>query len=517
MPQTIPGQTGFVVGRYSSMDKRVIGKFTDANHLESLHAEEPAAYDKAVIQIYTQSSLYANDFLAMINQAEPFYIRGVSDSWKWKIELPYQFPKIVDVPADTINQAKIGIDGHSFQFVLDRAEFYIHQVITADKNRGQNFYILADPTPWNGYWLYTAILVSENPKVETVNRQYLQVGMEYQLVTELVGEFDQDLPGLGGSGDYMEMMESLGAANGVEHTITGWADDKMLKDPKTGNPLDLIVYAKEGRNQMGKLTSADVRWEPYVEAKLRQHMLDIKTSKMIWNKPGAVRTRGAKQEVKKSSAGLIHRMRTNGNLVQYPRGNFNINIFRTVFGDLFYRRVDVAQRRVKIYTNEAGFELWETALRDEAFASGLTFNVGDNDKFVQGSGRNLVMNFAFTAAVTRETGRMDLIHLKELDLPQTSLEFGQNKKSAPMFLVFDVSPTGNGTLGSNIREVRLESRPGMTWGYIDGRRHHLGFAASKGHTASSKFDGYTMFFDDRYDVFIEDLSRTVLIEETPFY
>jgi hypothetical protein len=29
--------------------------------------------------------------------------------------------------------------------------------------------------------------------------------------------------------------------------------------------------------------------------------------------------------------------------------------------------------------------------------------------------------------VTRETGRVELIHLKELDLPQTNLDFGQNK------------------------------------------------------------------------------------------
>lgn len=516
MPQTLPGYTGFVYGRFSSMDKRAIGKFTDANHLESFHATDPADYDKKVISIYTQSSLYANDFLAMVNQARPFYIRGNSDSWKWDIELPYRLPKIIEVPADTLNQAKIGIDGHNFQFVLDREEFFIHDVITADKNRGQQFYIERDPEPWNSYWLYTASLVTENPKVETVNRTYLQVGVEYMHITSLVGEFDQDLPGVGNSGDRMTMYESLGAGTGAEHSITAWADDKMLKD-SDGRPLDIIVYAQERRNSMGKMSTQDIRWEPFVEAKLRKKLLDQKTEKMIWAKPGAVKTRGGKQEVKKASAGVIHRMRNNGNYVSYPRGSFNINIFRTVFGDLFYRRVDVANRRVKIYTNEAGFDLWNTALKEEAFDSGLTFNVGDNDKFVQGSGQNLVLNFAFNAMVTRETGKVELIHLKELDLPQTNLDFGPNKKSAPMFLVFDVSPDGDGTLNGNIREVRLESAPSMTWSYVDGRRHHLGHAASKGHSAANSFPGYKMQFDDRYDVFIEDLSRTVLIEESPFY
>jgi hypothetical protein len=57
--------------------------------------------------------------------------------------------------------------------------------------------------------------------------------------------------------------------------------------------------------------------------------------------------------------------------------------------------------------------------------------------------------------VTRETGRVELIHLKELDLPQTNLDFGQNKKSTPVFMVFDVSPMSDGSI-NNIREVRMK-------------------------------------------------------------
>ena len=33
--QTIPGLTGFTYARVASMDKRAVGKLTDANHLES--------------------------------------------------------------------------------------------------------------------------------------------------------------------------------------------------------------------------------------------------------------------------------------------------------------------------------------------------------------------------------------------------------------------------------------------------------------------------------------------------
>jgi hypothetical protein len=84
--QTIPGLTGFLYSRVASMDKRAVGKLTDANHLESFHSTEPADYDKKIISLYTQSSLYSNDFLDMINKSTPYYIDNNSDAWKWEVQ-----------------------------------------------------------------------------------------------------------------------------------------------------------------------------------------------------------------------------------------------------------------------------------------------------------------------------------------------------------------------------------------------------------------------------------------------
>lgn len=509
--QTIPGFTGFAYARVASMDKRAIGKLTDTNHLESFHTTDPADYDKKIISIYTQSSLYANDFLDMINKSTPFYIDTNSDAWQWEVEVPYKFPKIIEVPTSTVELTTPGIDGQEFQFVMDSAEFTQNMIITPHKIYGQQFAIIRDPQPYNAGFLYTATLVSANPKSEFVDPTFLQPGIEFSLVSQSIGEFDEDLPGLPRMAEKITMYESLGSAVGYKHTITGWADDRMLKN-SDGMPLDLMVYINGKRNEK-PVTRHDVRWEPFIEFWMRKAMLDLKVQKMIWGKPGIVKTRGSKQEVKKVSAGVYYRMRNNGNLVQYNRGEFSTNIFRAVFGDLFYRRVDVKDRRVKIYTNEAGFDVFDQALKDDALNSGLTI-IADT-RFIQGAEQKLTLNYAFSSMVTRETGRIELVHLKELDLPQNNLEFGQNKKSTPLFLVFDISPEGDGSLRNNIREVRMKGRPSMTWGYIDGRRHHLGFARSQGHSAANMFDGYTIFMDDRYDVFIEDLSRCVVIEEVP--
>lgn len=513
--QFAPGFTGLFAGRMSQQDSRTIGKFTDSNHLESFHQAYPSDYDKKIITLYTQTSLYKNDFLQMLDKSTPYYLDGLSDTWKWKIERPYMFPKITSVPTSTSSQSNIGIDGKVFEVAFDRRIAQNSIISIGSRQYGQQITVVSDPVPYGNEWLNTCTLVSDNPTVDSVNIQYLVQGMEVEIINGTIGEFDQDLLGLDVLANWLEMYETLGSGYGKEHTITGWADDKRVQGVDSqGRPLDIMYYANVRNGQIQSRN--DIKWEPFIEFLMRKEMLELKTNRMFWAKPGFARSGGGQQELKKISAGIYHRMRTSGNYVPYNRGELTVNLLRTVFGDLFYRRVSMGQRKVQLFTNEAGFDAFQDAVKQSALASGINFTVGDNDKFISGTGQHLRLDYAFDSFVTRETGTVSLIHLTELDLPQTALEFGQNKKSTPVFFVFDVSPTSNGDLTNNIREVRRKDRPNMLWSYIDGRRSHLGAYASQGHSAASKFDGYTITMDDRCDVFIEDMSRTVLIEEQPF-
>lgn len=512
MVQTVPGFTGYLASRVSSMDKRAIGKLTDSNHLESLHMNEPAEYDKKIITLYTQTSLFANDFMQMINKSTPYYIDGNSDYWKWDINVPYKFPKIISVPAATSANSTVGIDGQEFGLVLDTNEYVMGDIITAHRMYAPAWHIISDPKPHMDGFYYEFTLLSNNPTTDFVDHRWLQVGIELEQIDNSIGEFSQDLSGLGRLGEKMTMFQTLGAGYGVEHTITSWADARTLRD-ENGKPLDITVFAKMARNEIGKPEVLDVRWEPFIETQLRKKMMELKVKRMVWGKQGTSRDRGSRQEIKKNTSGIYQQMRNNGNLVQYNRGDFSVNLLRDVFGDLFYRRVDIKDRHVKLYTNEAGFEVFKKANKQDLLNSGLT--VIADDRFIEGKGQNMTISYAFESLITSDTGRIDLVHLRELDLPQTNTEFGQNKKSTPLFLVFDVSPTSDGSLTNNIREVRQKGQPSMTWGYIDGRRHHLGFAKSQGMQAASKQPGYTIWMEDRADIFIEDLSKTVIIEEVP--
>ncbi len=174
----------------------------------------------------------------------------------------------------------------------------------------------------------------------------------------------------------------------------------------------------------------------------------------------------------------------------------------------------MADRKVKLYTNEAGIEAFQKATIDDLRNAGFTI-MADN-RFIQGTGRKMVVSYAFNGAYTTETGDIEIVHLMELDQPQTNSEYGQNKKSTPVFIVFDIS-NSEGGLSSNIREVRRKSRPSMTWGYVDGRVHHLGFGAMQGMSSSSTNPWYELWMEDRADIFVEDPTRTILIEELPSY
>ena len=522
--QTIPGQNaGYIASRYSSMNKRAMGKLTDSNHISSLTSANPAMYDKTIISLYTQTTQYANDFMQMIMKTTPYYINSASDVWSWKVQVPYQYPTIIRVPDTTIaNLTSLGIAGHTFELVFDKKDFYINDVISANRMYGQQFTVKADPVPDGVGWRYVLKLNTRNPMTTIVDSQWIAQGQQYERINNNVGEWDQEGTGLGDLGDEITLYQTLGAGYMIEHAVTEWADVKYasrmgasFSRDKEGNMEDVIVYKKRERNELG-IREKVVAWEPFVEMEMRKRLLEDRVKRYIWQQGGTDNTGTGQQELKNISDGVYPQMRAHGNLEQYNAGQFSFNILRNVFGDLFYRRKDFKDRRVKLYTNEAGMEVFNTAAKDDLLKQGFTIIA--NDGFIQNKNnpRHMIVNYAFDQVVTQETGNVEIVHLTELDLPQTNSEFGRNKKSTPLFMVFDISDqNGGGLPGTNIREVRMKASPSMTWGYHDGLFHHLGHAHSQGMSSASSFPGYKVWMRDRSDVFVEDITRTVLIEQVP--
>lgn len=514
MPTKIPGQSGFAVERVSSMDERVIGTFTDSNHLNAIQGSAPSKYDKDIISLYTQSDFYANDFLNMITKSTPFTIDSNSDSWTWKVGVPYKYNKIVAVPAATDSNPTPGIDESIIELIFERPSFQKNDVISADKRYGDALIVVSDPQPVSTGSLYALKLTGSNVTSTTsADKRFLVPGQTYEQIDQITGEFTQDLGGLDIVGQELTLVDSLSAGWGLKHSITSWADQRVLRSPLAkdgrGRDLDLIVFKQYALNEMGKKQVIGFRWEPFIESMLRKKMLDLKVSRMIWGKGGYSTENTGKQEVRKHTEGIYHKMKRDAHTVEFNRGGFSLGLLRDTFGDLFYRRVDMKNRRVKLFTNEAGIALFRQANKEDLFRMGLTIQVDIKDY----KSNPMVVHPDFDLMYSMESGVVEVSHLRELDLPYSQADFDLNKRSAPIFFVFDLT-NPDGGLNNNIRTVRNSGQPGMTWGYIDGRRHHLGFAASQGMSSASMEPGYQMWYEDREDVFIEDMSRVVVIEET---
>lgn len=518
MAKSIPGLSGFSYGRIASgsLSNQAFGKFTDSNHLNTLLDRDPAPYDKALIDLYSQTYMWSNDFVDMLSQATPFNTDDTT--FFWDVRLPEECNEIIDVPAYVYALSTIGEDGAEFEFTLKYKVAQNDRLSIGDLRFGPQVEVTQDPKPYNKGWLVRASLITTDPTL-AIDKMWLSPGMTVVKLDNTVGEFDQKLSGLGPTGERLRMYETMGAGYGVEHTITGWADDKRFdgRTDRFGNAADMIVYTKG--NKLGQETKI-VAWEPFVESQLRQELLNMRVRRFIWGQKGYTRTNGGRQELKKTSTGVYPIMRNNGNYLPFNKGEFSINLVREALGDIFYGRTDVSKRHVIMYTNEAGYELFSAAAKEDALNSGLQLvaNVGTIGSAPVNSGsaqNNLVYSFAFSSVYTRETGQIELKILDQLNEPMSNVGYGTGKRTPPVFMMFDVSDTTNGSLKNNVREVRLKQRPNMTYGYIDGRRHHLGAFASQGHTASSMVDGYTIFFEDKSDIFIEDPSKTFLMEEIP--
>lgn len=513
--QLMPGRSvGYVAKRVNTNNGQALGKLTDKNHLSNIQRSKgPTPYDKALVNLYTQTSQKSNDFTQMLKASDTFWTDD--GSWKYKIGVAYQKPRILSVPS-TNPASNIGRDGEVFSFVLDKNDFGINHIITAHLDWAQQFHIIADPQPYNGAFLYQAKLASRDSQNESVDPRWLEVGTEYEVCGIVATEFTEKGPGLPGFGGYIEMYDTMAAEAFMEHTVTSWADCTTF-GKSDQELMDVIVYQEceyDAKGNPVKWTGRQA-WEPFIERLMREHLYKSMNTAKIWGKGGTIYADGAKPDAGKTSYGIIPRIRNNGNYYGFNKGELSQNVIRDMFGDMFYNRESIQNRRVKLYANESGMQLFNQMNKEDLMQMGLTI-IADN-RFIEGSGRNMMVNYAFPKFYSMETGVVELIHLTELDLPKNKLDLTVGKKTPPKFLVFDVSPDGSGLPQKNIREVRMKGYPSMTWGYQDGRWHHLGHSHSQGMASANTFPGYKIWMADRSDIFIEDLTRTFLIEELPQY
>ena len=515
--QQVKGQSGYYVQSVASglLSKSEIGKFTDSNHLDRILEQDDAQkYDRNISTLFSQGYNDKSTFFDnLVENASTFYVNNPNIPFYWEVDLPTELPKIVDIPSTTTGLAKIGYDEQTFQFICNRKVFVLNDVVALGSyEHGPQIEIVADPLPYNGHYLYTAIL-SNTDKTEYLTSKWFHIGVPLLKVDNSIGEFDQNLSSIALGGGKIKLYDRLGAGFGVEHTTTSWAD-QVVPVGKDGHKLDLEIITKYEKNQKGEIIDVQSYWSRTIETALKKEMRNMKIRRFLHGAAATTRTSAQQQEIKYKSDGIMRKVRKAGNHLTLPKGSFSINILRNLY-DVFYdNRVDIKDRaETVLYTNKAGMKAFKEASKADLMNAGFQINIGEGNRFVQGNGQDIVLNWGVNGVVTEETGRIRMVLLPELDYRSTDKEYGKTRQRPPVFLSLDVLNNSEQSIKNNIRIVRPKGQPGPTWGYIDGRRSHNGFAASQGMQSASKYPGSTIWMEDRCDLRIDDLSRTLLIEE----
>jgi hypothetical protein len=504
--QSIPRVNGRIIANAHSTSsyyaKSGLNKFTDKNFVETMLRTKPEQYDKLMIRLFTDTRLYSNDLLDTVMKSEkPFMVNDPNGVFTYKIKKRAELPKVIVNLASAI--AKPGVDGQEFEIVFDKNAFAVNDIITAHRYEQETqIQIVSEGERYQNGYKFRCRAANANAS-DYVNQRFLAIGVEYFKVGNVLGEYTTSFSGLGLFDGNLEVMADVLNQYGVEHTITDWADATKLgmQTDASGNPMDITYYSVTDPMAEGEKTKI-VGWEPTVSRLLRMEMLRMKANMLMWGRQG--NTKDEKGRPTRLKAGLWQQLHL-GNVIYYDKGQFSLNLIRSAVGDLFYNRVKIEDRKVKIYTNRAGMELASTAIRKDF--NGQNFMV-PGDKFMDGKDR-LKQGYAlqFDHFMTVETGEVQFVELEQLNMHATFLELGPNKKTPPIFIILDLS----GSEGSGIREVKLATRPNMYYQYIPGS---VGFGSQQ--TVIANKDPYsTYIMKDFAGIFLEDPTKSVIIKEFP--
>lgn len=503
----LPGVNGRLVANTMSssyLSKNKLGKLTSMNEVENILRLRPAMYDKAMIRLFTDTKLYSNDFVDLVmSGTKPLMVDDPEGTFTYKIKKRATLPKIVENLADTV--AKPGIDGSTFELVFDKNAFSVNDIITAHRyDQDVTIQIVSDYEHYQNFFKYTCTAIGKYA-TDFVSQKYLKVGTEYFKVGNVMGEFTTSRTNLGLFDGHIEVAANVLQEYGIEHSISEWADARKIggESDALGNPLDLTFYSiAENDPENGKQSLRFQMWEPTITRLMRMEMIKMKANTLLWGREGG--GRDEKGRPTRSKPGLWQQLHL-GNIIYYEKGNFSMNLIRNAVGDLFYNRVKVGQRSVKIYTNRAGMELASTYMRRDYNSQGFITNGKDfldgKDRLKQGYA------FQFDHFMTVETGPVEFVELEQLNTYSTFIELGPNKKTAPIFIILDISDDSN----AGVREVKLSTRPSMNYHVIQGATN---FGPNPSNPASKdRFNTYLM--EDWCGVFLEDPTRTVIIKEYP--
>lgn len=492
------------------------------------------------------------------------YVKGLGTMLGFSLPYRVGLPIVKENLVGSI--ARPGLNGTHVPLVLSANTFTYGDIITWDKYDGAQLRISVDHVnheivEFGDGWKYMVALSTVNGLHEYIPHVAFEPGREYVKIGNPSGEFDTHRSGLMGSewGLAHYSFETASATRGIETWITQNADILEMgetnrdftnsafwgevNDTKTILNLmnaqkDAFGNIKQDINGQALPDPSTLRWTPMVIARLYEELAKMEENDLMWSKGGVYYD--AKGKMFRSGVGFWPQMKS-GNYIQYTDTRQLLPILKNAIAEMF------AGSSIPLWDRVLEIELGMGAMIDlqtefmQEFKIGNPFATWTQD--IKGMLTGDVMNLKFTKPrfveiLWPETGTIRLKHNPALDYTdngtgarsESSIEGNWDTRSYTIIVKdvtkgftnrtdvgFQYSVREGFDNGANTVMIKPKNFSEAKTSYLLGThcpdmlKAYVG--VGRGHVASTPKKGFGVIVDNASQVWIKDVTRTLLIEK----
>lgn len=521
-------------------------RFTDMNWLYNTYSKDSYTTYKGLLSLWNQRSIINTPLINMTQlKNNVMYLKAPESKLRFSVPYEVGLPFIVlDVDPEI---AKPGLDGQRFRIMMSpNSGFTNTDRIIADLRDGIELYVTETEVEETADGdIFEVELVSKNRRGAFYPKSYLTPGTQYIKLSNSNGEYDTQKSSVTTTSGFLQLeMELSGGQRSVSHWITGWADMARVDESKhpqlafINQRLESMgsttLYAN--KDSKGNLLPKSITWQPTIELLLRAEMETMTEKDLMWSKGGYVQ--GAGRRKVRVGMGLYEQLR-NGNRFVYKK--ISLTLIENAVANLYSKSgIPLDQRRTKIMTGTGGMIQISKEL-EEKYKQSVPFLTTSKDVpggVLFGDSMHLGFKYRFTQFFSPIAGIIEFEINPALDnVYNNRLQDGLNGEfpiESYTYMIMDVTDTAvtNAAArvsgveyrvadgfnnGANIVMVKPENYGDLYWGYIAGTHHPLGPSYMKGMYSANHYDGYEMWMKAFANIWVKDVTRTLIIEkERPY-
>lgn len=542
----------------------------------SKHTEENTIYElfgkNAVNSEYLgMLKLFGNRFreqVPLISATElsnnVMYVKGLGTvlgfSLPYRVGLPFVKENVMK------EVQRPGLAGTKAKLVLSTNSYTYGDVITYDKYDGVQLRISTDDLndeiiPFGDGWLYTVTLSASAGQHDYIPQRAFEPGTEYVKLSNPSGEFDTHRSGLTpdqyGLAHYQ--FETASATRGVKTWITQNADILEMGETnrdfsnasfwgEVNDTRTILNLMNAQKNSFGQILQdengralpdpATLRWTPMVIARLYEELAKMEENELMWSKGGVYEDAAGKKF--RSGVGYWQQLKS-GNHLQYTDSRQLLSILKNAIAELFVgSTIPVWDRILEVEMGMgAMIDLQKEFQQEFQIQNPFATWTSDIKGMLEGDVLNLRFKGPrFVEILWPESGTIRIKHNPALDntgdgtgVRSQSSIYGAYDVRSYTIIVKDVTKGFSNRTdvgfqysvregfdnGANTVMIKPKNFAEAKTSYIVGThcpdmlRSYVG--APRGHVASTDKKGFGVIVDNASQVWIKDVTRTLLIEK----